>query len=40
MFNSFSLIKSTAEFECELRYYDEIYLYKPNFFKTEIFKNF
>ena len=30
-FNSFSLTKSTTEFECELRYCDEVYLYIPNF---------
>ena len=29
-FNSFSLTKSTTEFECELRYCDEVYLYIPN----------
>ena len=30
-FNSFSLTKSTTEYECELRYCDEVYLYMPNF---------
>ena len=30
-FISFSLTKSTIEFECELRYCDEIYLYIPIF---------
>ena len=29
-FDSFSLTKSTTEFECELRYCDEVYLYKSN----------
>ena len=32
-FNSYSLTKSTTEFECELRYCDEVYLYIPNFFQ-------
>ena len=39
-FNSFSLTKSTTEFECELRFCDEVYLYIPKFYKTEIFKRF
>ena len=30
-FISFSLTKSTTEFECELRYCDEVYLHIPNF---------
>ena len=30
-FDSFSLTKSTTEFECEQRYCDEVYLYMPNF---------
>ena len=29
-FDSFSLTKSTTEFECELRYCDEVYLYTSN----------
>ena len=39
-FNLFSPTKNTTEFQCELRYCDEIYLYTPNFLKTEIFKSF
>ena len=30
-FNSFSLTKSTTEFESELRSCDEVYLYIPSF---------
>ena len=30
-FQLFSLTKSTTEFECALRYCDEVYLYIPNF---------
>ena len=30
-FYSFGLTKSTTEFECELRYCDEVYMYIPNF---------
>ena len=30
-FNSFSLTKTTTEFECELRYCGEVYLYVLNF---------
>ena len=30
-FDSFSITKSTTEFECELRYCDKVYLYIPNF---------
>ena len=33
-FNSFSLTKSTTEFECELRYYDVVNLYIPNFLQN------
>ena len=39
-FNSFSLAKSTTEFECELRYCDDVYLYIPKSYKTELFKSF
>ena len=40
----FSITKSTNAygFQCGLRYCDEVYLYKfkPNSYKTEIFKSF
>ena len=38
--NSFSLTKSIIEFECELRYCDEVYMYILISYKTEIFKSF
>ena len=33
-------MKSTTEFECELRYCDEVYLYIPNFLQDWYFTSF